>query len=230
MNCPNCNTLCRDDDRYCYLCGAALQSGYIPPKPRKGSRLVPALILLLLSVTGLVFFFATSGRNTPIRAEGSSPWFYVRDGVLYFESHRYTGGSKLEIPEAIAGQVVHSLSEDCFADCTDLTEIILPDTINTIGEGAFRGCTSLRGINLPDSVNIIAEEAFKDCIGMEAIRIPATIHTIRSDAFDNCESLIYIFYGGTYQDWMNLYSQYINPYTAIYCQDGSFFQGGIPNK
>ena len=91
MFCPNCQTLCGDSDRFCYSCGSALQQEM--PKPKKGSRWIPALLLLFMSVAGLALFFATTGKNAPIRAEGSTPWFYVKNGVLYFEEHRYTGGS-----------------------------------------------------------------------------------------------------------------------------------------
>jgi len=224
MNCPNCNALCEDSDRFCYLCGYALQQE--TPKPRKGSRLVPALLLLVMSIAGLVLFFATFGNAAPIRAEGAHEWFYVKNGVLYFEEHRYTGGSELTVPSEIAGQSVLALSEDCFAGCTDLTTVYLPDTLATIGDGAFSGCTSLRGIFIPASVNVIGEEAFYGCTALEAICIHNRIKIIREDAFDLCDRLNFIFFLGTHNEWTSLYSEFINPYTGVFCEDGSFFQGG----
>lgn len=225
MNCPNCHTLCGESDRFCYICGTPLHQE-TPPKPKKGSRWVPVLLLILMSAAGLVLFFATAGKDAPIRAEGSSHWFYIRNGVLYFEEHRYTGGSELTVPSEIAGETVIALGEDCFANCTELTTVILPDSLSSIGEGAFSGCTSLRGIYIPDSVNIIDKEAFYGCISLESIRIPDTLHTIREDAFDNCSYLGYIFYDGTYSSWTALYDEFINPYVGVFCEDGSFYQGG----
>lgn len=226
MYCPNCQTLCGDNDRFCYLCGTPLQSEAPPSKVKKGSFLIPVLLLLAMSVVGIILFFATAGKQTPIRAEGSSDWFYIQNGVLYFESHLYTGGSELTVPDEIGGETVYALSEACFADCTELTTVFLPDTLSSIGDRAFYGCTSLRGISVPDHVNIIGEEAFYGCSSLEAIRIPGTLHTIRDNAFDNCSYLTYIFYEGNYDHWMAIYDEFINPYTGVFCDDGSYYQGG----
>lgn len=225
MNCPNCHTFCNVSDHFCYLCGTPLRQA-APPKPKKGSFWIPALILIAMSVSGIALFFATAGKDAPIRSEGSSNWFYVRDGVLYFEEHRYTGGSELTVPDTIAGQPVRALSEDCFADCTELVTVHLPDTLIAIGESAFSGCTSLRGISVPESVESIGENAFFGCSALEAISIPSTLYVIGEDAFDGCDYLHYIFYDGTFDSWSALYSEFINPYTGIFCEDGSFYQGG----
>lgn len=222
MICPNCQTVCGDADHYCYLCGAPLQQ----PKSRKGSRWVPLLLLILMSVVGIIIFFATAGNHAPIRAQGSMPWFYVQNGVLYFEAHRYHGGGELTVPSEVAGQTVYALGEDCFADCTQLTAVNLPDTLASIGDGAFCGCTSLRGIAIPDSVNVIGEKAFYGCSALEAVSISGHVRDIREDAFDECSYLGYIFYGGLHDEWMSLYDEFINPYVGVICQDGSFYQGG----
>lgn len=222
MNCPNCQTLCGEQDRFCYICGTPLQQ----KKPRQGSRLIPLLLLILMSAAGLIAFFATAGHDTPVRAEGSSPWFYVRDGVLYFEEHRYSGGSELTVPAEIAGQTVYALGENCFSGCTELTAINLPDTLASIGDGAFSGCTSLRGISIPESVNVIGSEAFYGCTALEAVSISGRVRIIREDAFDDCSYLGYIFFDGLHEEWTALYDEFINPYVGVICQDGSFYQGG----
>ena len=224
MFCPNCQTLCGDSDRFCYACGSALQQEM--PKPKKGSRWIPVLFLLLMSVAGLALFFATAGKDAPIRADGSTPWFYVKNGVLYFEEHRYTGGSELTVPAEIAGQTVSALGENCFADCTNLTTVYLPDTLISIGDGAFSGCTSLRGIFIPESVNVIGEKAFYGCTDLEAISISGRIRLIREDAFDDCSYLNFIFFDGLYEEWTTLYDEFINPYVGVFCLDGSYYQGG----
>ena len=224
MFCPNCQTLCGDSDRFCYSCGSALQQEM--PKPKKGSRWIPALLLLFMSVAGLALFFATTGKNAPIRAEGSTPWFYVKNGVLYFEEHRYTGGSELTVPSEIAGQTVSALGENCFSGCTNLTTVYLPDTLASIGDGAFSGCTSLRGITIPESVNVIGEKAFYGCTDLEAISISGRTGHIREDAFDDCSYLHFIFFDGLHSEWISLYDEFINPYACVFCADGSFYQGG----
>ena len=222
MICPNCQTRCGDTDHFCYVCGTPLHQ----PKPRKGSRWVPLLLLILMSAAGLICFFATVGRNAPIRAQSSTPWFHVQNGVLYFEGQHYNGGAELTVPSEIAGQTVYALGESCFAGCTQLTTVNLPDTLASIGDRAFSGCTSLRGISVPESVNVIGEKAFYGCTALEAVRISGHTRSIREDAFDECSYLGFIFFDGLHEEWTALYDEFINPYVGVICQDGSFYQGG----
>lgn len=221
MICPNCQAHCEDTDHFCYLCGTSLHR----PAPKKGSRWFPLLLLVLMSVTGIISFFAT-GSKTPIRAQSSTPWFYVQNGVLYFEAHRYTGGGELTVPSEIAGQTVYALGENCFAGCTELTTVNLPDSLSSIGDGAFSGCTSLRGIAVPESVNVIGEKAFYGCTALEAVSISGHVKHIREDAFDECSFLGFIFFDGLHAEWTALYDEFINPYVGVICTDGSFYQGG----
>lgn len=223
MICPNCQTLCGDTDRYCYLCGTPLQAP--PNKPKKGSRWVPVLILLIMSAAGLAAFFTSSAHTSRSAAE---PWFRVSNGVLYFDKALYTGGSELTVPGEINGETVYDLAPGCFRDCTELTSITLPDSLSGIGNMAFDGCTGLRGISIPESVVQIGSSAFLDCTSLEAISIPRSVSGIGERAFTGCSNLHFIFFGGSYAQWTALYDGFINPYTSAICSDGSFFQGGNP--
>ncbi len=226
MNCPNCNTLCGVHDRFCYCCGTPLYENVIPPRPRQGTRWIPVLLLLFMSVAGIALFFATANQEVPIEAETGADCFSIKEGVLYFNESYYFGSSELTVPGKVNGQIVYALSEDCFAFCDGLTTVVLPDTLVSIGDGAFRGCTSLRGLSIPDSVSFIGEDAFSGCSALEAISIPGSLRTIRSGAFDNCSYLGFIYYDGPYDSWVALYDEFINPYVGVFCQDGSFYQGG----
>jgi len=177
-----------------------------------------------MSTVGLLLFFATAGNNTPVHPTGSTSWFYLQDGVLYFEESRYTGSGELTVPAEISGQAVTALSEDCFAGCKNLTTIYLPDTLTSIGNGAFYECTSLRGIYIPPSVDSIGSEAFYGCTALESICLHNSTTAIGSSAFDQCSHLNYIIFKGTYNQWLRLYDSHINPHVGVFCEDGSFFQ------
>lgn len=228
MICPNCQTQCADSDRFCSTCGAALLYVPEPPKPKKGTRWIPALILLVMSVAGLILFLATANPASPARAVSSpdSNWFSVKNGALYFDEALYTGGSELVVPSEIAGIPITSLSENCFYSCENLTAVILPDSLTSIGDGAFYGCTALRGMFIPESVQAIGEEAFYGCTALEAICIHNSMHSIENNVFDNCNRLSYIYFTGTHREWTALYDEFINPYVAVFCEDGSFYQDG----
>lgn len=107
---------------------------------------------------------------------------------------------------------VKELSDDAFADCTQITEVILPahltgiprrafkgcsslkkitfsNEITFIGGQAFQGCSNLKEICLPDGVTIIGKEAFQDCISLEKVILPPQIDKMGPNAFAQCIKL-----------------------------------------
>ena len=151
--------------------------------------------------------------------------FALADQTLMFLRESWDGSPVLRVPDTVGGETVTAIGVGCFAGCEELTTIVLPDSITIISPMAFSGCTGLRGLFLPDGVDVIGQDAFALCQKLEAIRIPASVTTIAPGCFDDCASLRYIFYGGTSEDWKELYSDYITPFTAVICLDGDFYHG-----
>lgn len=228
MHCPYCNFEYEAHDRFCSHCGAPLTA---LPIEKKGRHWVPILAMVLIFVFGTTLFFALPGRvvGGADSNEAEYSWFYVDNGVLHFEPTRYAGGSELTVPDELFGQTVISLDAGCFEDCTDLTSVILPSSLQAIGEDAFAGCTSLRGIEIPESVVFIGEGAFSGCTALEAICAYEGIQQIGAGAFSGCTKLFYIYYSGYFQEWNELYSEFVNPYTTVISQDGTFYQGEMTN-
>ena len=228
MICPNCQTLCADSACFCSTCGCALQQPVEIPKPQKGTRWIPALLLLMIAVCGLILFFCTATPASPSQIVSSPecPWFTLDSGVLYFDKSLYSGSSELVVPDQIAGVTVTALGKNCFSGCTELTTVYLPKRLVTIGDGAFSGCTAIRGMFIPASVQAIGKEAFSGCTALESVCIHNTMKAIQSNAFDRCNRLAYLFFLGKQGEWTALYSEFINPYATVFCEDGSFYQGG----
>lgn len=234
MNCPNCNSPCEAHYQFCTRCGTRLTEAPIVPKPKRGTHWIPILIMAVLSLIGLGIYFATAeapavtGKpNLPSLSD--TPWFSIEDGYLSFDPELYNGSSEVEIPRQVNGQTVLYLADGCFENCTEITTVLLPNTVESIGDYAFFGCTSMRGIALPDSVTSIGEGAFYGCTELEAICIPGSVTEIGADAFDLCDNLWYIYYLGKHEQWTSLYVEFINIYTGVYCEEGSFYQGGDPD-
>jgi len=61
-----------------------------------------------------------------------------------------------------------------FADCTQLTEVILHDKLTALGGGAFTGCINLKSLELPASLTQIGEGVFNGT-GITEATIPATM-------------------------------------------------------
>lgn len=220
MVCPHCNMICDEKDRVCQRCGQML-----PIPAKKGRHLVPVLAMVLLSALGIWMFFCYPGIPAPIQND-EIPWFTVSDGVLSFDPALYDGNCELEIPATIGSGTVTALADGCFEGCTELTAVYLPDTLLAIGEDAFRGCTALRGIRIPESVRFVGQRAFASCTALEAVYISAQTEAIGVHAFTDCRKLQYIYFLGNYRDWEALYPGFITADTVIFCDDGSFFQGG----
>lgn len=228
MFCPYCNNLCETHDRFCSHCGAPLA----PAGPKKGRHWVPILIMVILCAFGIGLFFALPGGNSVPAAvsnpDSQTPWFSISGGTLHFNDSLYSGGSKLTIPESINGETVTGLSTGCFEGCDQLSEIILPESLESISADAFKNCTALRGIYIPESVIWIGDGAFSGCSALEAVCMNSAPEAIGSGAFSGCNKLYYIYFAGIYEVWTELYPEFINPYTTVFCDDGDYYHGGNP--
>lgn len=135
--------------------------------------------------------------------------------ILYDETVEITDyygtNTKVEIPSALRGYTVTSISNYAFSGCENLTSISLPDSVTSIGKGAFDGTawyesqpnglvyagkvaykykgTCPETILLKEGTLGIAEDAFAKCKKLANITIPDSVTTIGSGAFSGCESL-----------------------------------------
>ncbi len=192
----------------------------LPTAPaKKGSLKVPLLILAGLSVVGLILFLLfPKGAQAP---ENDIPYLMNMMGNLTFIEAYYNGESELTIPNIVAGQTVTVIDEECFAGCRDLTTVILPDTLESISARAFSDCSRLRGLKIPEGVTYIGVEAFADCRALEAIVIPKSTQVLEHSAFADCVSLRHIYYGGTMEQWDELFQGNLEEGISVYCSDGT---------
>lgn len=83
---------------------------------------------------------------------------------------KYSGG--LDIPSKIthngASYTVSSIGEFAFANCNELTSIVIPNSVTNIGANAFWVCQSLNTVKIPDSVVTIGSSAFGGCKNLRA--------------------------------------------------------------
>ena len=116
---------------------------------------------------------------------------------------------------------LESIKDYAFADCSSLTNIVLPNTLKSIGNYSFRNCTALTSIIIPDSVETISSTAFSGCTNLTSIKIPtkksggisgskwgATNATVTWKPNDYYQVKLNLFdsdsvnvYGGTYREY-----------------------------
>lgn len=75
-----------------------------------------------------------------------------------------------------------SIGDLAFADCSSLSEVLLPDSLNEIGNGAFMNCKKLEEITLPSNLTTIGQSAFINT-SMSKITVPASVTEIGYSAF-----------------------------------------------
>ena len=75
------------------------------------------------------------------------------------------GETMIELPPSLL-----EVSEETFANCTNVEHVVIPATVIKIGRNAFQNCTNLADVVVPESVRDIDENAFDGCSNL-TIRI-----------------------------------------------------------
>ena len=86
------------------------------------------------------------------------------------------------------------ISEDCFKDCVNLTDIVIPPNITEIGASAFANCVKLETVVIPDTVTKIGR-LFPGCTALKNVTLPSGLTEIDDrfgtsiGLFSDCTSL-----------------------------------------
>ena len=84
---------------------------------------------------------------------------------------RAFAGSELE--EIYLFDSVTWIGASAFADCDNLTGIVIPASVEYIGAGAFEGCEALSEVIFLGGAPRIEEDAFKGCTALTSLTLPA---------------------------------------------------------
>ncbi len=105
---------------------------------------------------------------------------------------------------------IKSVGYNAFANCYNLTELVLPDCVSSIGENAFYNTglkifeipknterigsnafsmSGLENVTLPENVHELGDFVFAECADLKKITLSENITTIPDNTFWNCKSL-----------------------------------------
>lgn len=140
-------------------------------------------------------------------------------GYLAFEKCAFI--EKIVLPEGI-----ESLGNQSFCQMPKLREINIPEGITELGQNMFIQCRSLESIDLPltlkkvsnsslsetpikrvsvpEGVTSIETYAFEACRLLSYVELPKSLKSLHTDVFRNCDSLDYIFYRGSREEWAEI--------------------------
>lgn len=105
----------------------------------------------------------------------------VPDTVNEIGRHTFSFNENLKKID-ISGTAVENIDVMTFANCTSLTEVLLPESLLKIDLGAFIGCESLAEIELPKGLEEVGQSAFLGT-AMMSVRIPESVTKIGYCAF-----------------------------------------------
>ena len=131
---------------------------------------------------------------TAINVDDSNKNYSSENGVLFNKSKTIL----LQYPAAKTDatytipDIVTTIGERAFYNCSVLTAVTIPDSVTTIGNAAFFGCSDLTSITIPDSVTTIEDYAFYGCRSLTSITIPNSVTTIGDMAFASCFGIDYL--------------------------------------
>ena len=101
--------------------------------------------------------------------------------------NRKPGITSVTLPDT-----VNKITNDSFADCSQLESITFGNALVIIGEGAFCRCGNLKSVYIPDSVTNIGQYAFAYCEKLTSVRLSENISLLDNGVFNGCLSLMEI--------------------------------------
>ena len=88
----------------------------------------------------------------------------IPDSVVYFYGNAFNGCTNLKtVSFNYLSSQLTDISDSCFKNCYNLTNITLPKNISSISGSAFQNCKSLKSIIIPENVKFVYNNAFNGC-------------------------------------------------------------------
>lgn len=143
---------------------------------------------LVLTVILLVQFIPLNFKVNAVTTDNGLEYSITNKKVTITKCPENYEGA-LTIPSKINGCSVTAIADFAFANCYNLTSVVIPDTIKTMGQYAFNGCQSLKKVTLSKNCKVVSDGAFSECPVLTTVVIPEGVTTIDDSAFSNCVAL-----------------------------------------
>lgn len=140
----------------------------------------------ILSIVITVFMvIGVFGAALTASAAEASPITYTEiEGGLEVSACDRAAEGIIEVPAEIDGKPVISIGAWGFANCANVTEIILPDSIANIGNWAFLNDKALVSFKLPASLTSTGKGIFRACVSLAEVEIPEGLTSLADLTFE----------------------------------------------
>ncbi len=156
-------------------------------------KIISVLLSILMIITSVPLMAVESFAAVPVKSgtTGECTWTLDSDGVLTISGNGKMKDYSWEeappwgtsITKVVIENVVTSIGDYAFYNCTSLESVTIPDSVTSIGDYNFSGCTSLASVTIGNGVTSIGEGAFANCTLLASITIPDSVTSIGGGAF-----------------------------------------------
>ena len=134
---------------------------------------------------GSLFYYCDNVETVTIK-EGNPVYHSVDNCIIETATKTLVVGCKTGVIPADGS--VTAIGNNAFANCSNLTEIVIPEGIVSIGSSVFVGCEELTQVTLPDSLTSIGAGAFQGS-GLTELAIPRNVLDIGTYMISACPNL-----------------------------------------
>lgn len=189
-------------------------------RKKKKNKKVRIILIVILCILVLLFAGWRVLKTFNSKCGSGTSWRYAAESNLLIVSGKGDCWDYPMSPLKLKAPWVRGGYGDKMA------HLILDEGITSVGDRMFSG-TALEEVTIPYSVTEIGEEAFKGCSKLSYVTIPTGVKSIGKDAFsiqsDDPEHYLFIYYGGTTEEWIALLGDTqidsTGAYIAVKCSD-----------
>ena len=136
-----------------------------------------------VALTGMLIPYPEVNVRNSITGYGGEKYYVTSIGDQAFKGAEITSlntGNALRLKE---------IGAESFANCANLTNVLLREGITVMGERAFAACTALKTMQLPSTLRIIPKGAFDGCTSLTDVKLQLGASVLSENAFAHCSSL-----------------------------------------
>lgn len=152
---------------------------------------IVAIIGLVLTQTQIAYA-ENNASDLPIDGDLKFSLYTNLDGIQEYKVSAYNRNLvKAIIPEEYNGIPVSEVADNAFANCKNLTYVLVPLSIKRVGNNAFSFCTNLKSIDGMTNVKTFGNFVFNNCSSLNNLILPAKVEKLGTNVIKNIPNQIY---------------------------------------
>ena len=123
---------------------------------------------------------------------GGGPFYQDYDGMTWYTEDNKVPAHMFDqcnIATVVLPETAVEISESAFANCFNLTKVVIGPKVTKVGAYAFYYCEKLAEAELPDYIEELGANAFSNCGSLTNIHFPLNLKNIGTMCFMACDGI-----------------------------------------